>query len=281
MRGMGVFFMAHQGSIRRPVGLTESALGMSEPIVAIGGYNKYPDATCICGILADGTPVPIKVDEDGRLVIGAAFSGDFSIGDIEVSASVLPAGAATQDTLADAVSKLTELTESLGTIATKITACNTGSISGSIISSALPAGASTAAKQPALGTAGSPSSDVLSVQGVASGNPLIVTGQSVQRVSSTGMESFRILSATPCRLFELYGYNSGPAQFIQLHDISTLPAENSVPVWVFGISAQTSFSFTFGIHGIPFSAGCVVNNSSAIAIKTIGSANCFFTGLKG
>lgn len=40
----------------------------------------------------------------------------------------------------------------------------------------LPSGASTSAKQPALGTAGSPSADVLTVQGSASGTPLPVAG---------------------------------------------------------------------------------------------------------
>jgi hypothetical protein len=43
----------------------------------------------------------------------------------------------------------------------------------------LPAGASTAAKQPALGTAGSPSADVLSVQGVASGTPVPMSAASL------------------------------------------------------------------------------------------------------
>lgn len=50
----------------------------------------------------------------------------------------------------------------------------------------LPTGASTAAKQPALGTAGTPSADVLSVQGVASMTPVKVDGSGVtQPVSGT------------------------------------------------------------------------------------------------
>jgi hypothetical protein len=52
--------------------------------------------------------------------------------------------------------------------------------------SALPTGASTAAKQPALGTAGSASADVLSVQGIASMTALKVDGSAVtQPVSGT------------------------------------------------------------------------------------------------
>lgn len=45
----------------------------------------------------------------------------------------------------------------------------------SVSSSALPTGASTSAKQPALGTAGTASADVITVQGIASMTPLLVT----------------------------------------------------------------------------------------------------------
>lgn len=67
----------------------------------------------------------------------------------------------------------------LSTLNGKVTACNTGAVT--VSSSALPSGAATAAKQPALGTAGSASSDVITVQGVASMTPLdvaIVSGSS-------------------------------------------------------------------------------------------------------
>ena len=49
---------------------------------------------------------------------------------------------------------------------------NITNVSGTIT---LPTGASTAAKQPALGTAGTASADVISVQGIASMTPLLVT----------------------------------------------------------------------------------------------------------
>lgn len=51
----------------------------------------------------------------------------------------------------------------------------------------LPTGAATAAKQPALGVAGTPSSDVLTVQGIASGRALIVDGSgAVQPINDNG-----------------------------------------------------------------------------------------------
>jgi hypothetical protein len=48
------------------------------------------------------------------------------------------------------------------------------SVAISAVSLPLPSGAATAAKQPALGTAGTPSPDVLTVQGISGGEPLSV-----------------------------------------------------------------------------------------------------------
>lgn len=60
---------------------------------------------------------------------------------------------------------------------------NITNVSGTI---SLPTGAATAAKQPALGTAGTASADVLTVQGIASMTPLLVNGSGVtQPVSGT------------------------------------------------------------------------------------------------
>jgi hypothetical protein len=66
-----------------------------------------------------------------------------------------------------------------------------GAVSGTemqvdVVTSALPTGAATAAKQPALGTAGTASTDVISVQGIASMTALVVDGSGVtQPVSGT------------------------------------------------------------------------------------------------
>jgi hypothetical protein len=71
-----------------------------------------------------------------------------------------------------------------------ITVDGTVGVSGTVAISAsslpLPTGASTSAKQPALGTAGSASTDVLTVQGITSMTPLVVDGSGVtQPVSGT------------------------------------------------------------------------------------------------
>src|SRR6267142_1865680 len=80
---------------------------------------------------------------------------------------------------------------------------NITNVSGTIT---LPTGASTAAKQPALGTAGTASADVLTVQGIASMTALKVDGSAVtQPVSGTitanaGTGSFAVTQATASSL---------------------------------------------------------------------------------
>lgn len=89
---------------------------------------------------------------------------------ISAASLPLPTGAATETTLAS--------------LNGKVTAVNTGAVT--VSSSVLPTGAATAAKQPALGTAGTASSDVLTVQGITSMTPLLVNGSgSTQPISGT------------------------------------------------------------------------------------------------
>lgn len=73
------------------------------------------------------------------------------------------------------------------TVAGTVTAnAGTGTMAVSAAALPLPAGAATAAKQPALGVAGTPSADVLSVQGIASMTPLKTDGSATtQPVSGT------------------------------------------------------------------------------------------------
>jgi len=71
--------------------------------------------------------------------------------------------------------------------ATQAGTWNINNISGTV---SLPTGAATAAKQPALGTAGTPSADVITVQGAASMTPLTITGS----ISNSG---FNVTGSLP------------------------------------------------------------------------------------
>lgn len=61
----------------------------------------------------------------------------------------------------------------------------------------LPTGASTAAKQPALGTAGTASTDVITVQGIASMTKLLVTPDSVALPANQSVNISQINAVTP------------------------------------------------------------------------------------
>lgn len=86
--------------------------------------------------------------------------------------------------------------------------------------------------------------------------------------------------AAPGRLFLLVGYNAKTsAQFIQVHNSATLPAEAAVPEYTFRVEATSNFSIDLSLYGDYFDAGITVCNSSTQSTKTIGSADCSFTML--
>lgn len=100
-----------------------------------------------------------------------------------VVSGTVTANIGTVGTLATAAKQDTGNT-SLASIDGKITAVNTGAVV--VSSSALPSGAATAAKQPALGTAGTSSADVITVQGRAAMTPLLTDGSATtQPISGT------------------------------------------------------------------------------------------------
>lgn len=100
----------------------------------------------------------------------------------------------------------------------------------------------------------------------------------VSTAASTALAASLIIKDTPGTLFSLSVYNDkGSAQYIQLHDSATVPADTAVPVFVFQVATKTTQVINLADLGMSFATGIVVCNSSTAATKTIGSADCWFT----
>ena len=97
-------------------------------------------------------------------------------------------------------------------------------------------------------------------------------------VTSSVYEASHVLKGSAGTLLSLVGYNSGPAQFIQLYNSATLPADAVAPAYTFAVPATSNFSLDAPI-GIPFTTGIVVGNSSTGPTKTIGGADCYFSAV--
>lgn len=132
-----------------------------------------------CSVVVD-TALPAGTNAIGKL----AANDGVDIGDVSLNnsfAAVTGGGVesgALRVTIASDSTGVVSIDDNGGAItvdgtvaATQSGTWNITNVSGTV---SLPTGASTAAKQPALGTAGSASSDVISVQGIASMTPLLV-----------------------------------------------------------------------------------------------------------
>ncbi len=97
---------------------------------------------------------------------------------------------------------------------------------------------------------------------------------------STTYEASHVFKASPGRLIWLTVYNSkGTAQFVQIFNSATVPADTAVPLATFTVAASSSLTIILPARGLPCTTGISVSNSSTGPTKTIGSADCFFTAI--
>lgn len=100
------------------------------------------------------------------------------------------------------------------------------------------------------------------------------------RSVSPGQVASLIVKASKGQLLRVFGYNAlAGAQFLQVHDSATLPADAAVPILVIALVASSPFQIDLNGIAFPFQNGITICNSSTGPTKTIGAANCLITAL--
>lgn len=163
----------------------QATMANSSPVVVASDQSAVPVSGTVT--VAQSTASNLKVDLSGTAANATAIKVDGSAVTQPVSGTFWQVTQPVSGTVAATQSGTWDINNISGTVS-------------------LPTGAATSAKQPALGTAGTPSSDVITVQGVTSMTALKVDGSAVtQPVSGTvtanaGTGSFTVAQATAANL---------------------------------------------------------------------------------
>lgn len=96
--------------------------------------------------------------------------------------------------------------------------------------------------------------------------------------ASTAAAASLVIKSSAGTLYKLTVLNTNAsAQYILLHNTTSLPADGQVPAIALKVPAGDSKDFLWPTFGRRFTTGITVVNSSTFATKTIGAADCFFS----
>lgn len=101
-----------------------------------------------------------------------------------------------------------------------------------------------------------------------------------QTSASAAYENDRVIKAGAGTLVSLSVYNSkASAQFIQIHNVTSTPADGVAPIFVVTVPTVANYTINFPLSGLPCTTGIYVCNSSTGPTKTLGSDDCYFTAV--
>ena len=106
-------------------------------------------------------------------------------------------------------------------------------------------------------------------------NKVRTEGVAQTRYNTTALAASGVIKASAGTIYGFSGVNESLTdQYLHIYESPTVPADGAVPVIILKIFAGSNFSFDAGDYGVGFTTGISWSNSSTVATKTIGSADC-------